>query len=92
MEASLTACRLWLRWSSRLWHGGCIGAVITTLEVVSPMCMNCGCGKPNDRHKEGDIILDDLERAAKNHNLEVEQVADNIHQSARQLKEQGAIT
>jgi hypothetical protein len=55
------------------------------------MCMNCGCGKPNERHMQGDIVLDDLKRAAQNHDLEVEQAADNIHDSARQLKQQGAI-
>ena len=56
------------------------------------MCMNCGCGKVNDRHKPGDIVLDDLRKAASNHDLEVEQAADNIHNSARDLKEQGKIT
>jgi len=54
--------------------------------------MNCGCGKPNERHKPGDIVLDDLKRAAKNHDLEVEQAADNIHDSARQLKQEGTIS
>jgi hypothetical protein len=53
--------------------------------------MNCGCGKVNDRHKPGDIVHDDLKQAAENHNLEVEQAADNIHHSAKQLKDQGAI-
>ena len=56
------------------------------------MCLSCGCGKPNDRHKPGDITLEDLEKAAKNHDLEVEQAADNIHNSARQMKKQGQIT
>jgi len=55
------------------------------------MCMNCGCGEENERHKPGDIVLDDLKKAAQNHNLEVEQVADNIHSSAKQLKDQGKI-
>lgn len=55
------------------------------------MCMSCGCGKPNERHKEGDIVLDDLKRAAQNSNIEPEQVADNIHSSAKKLKEQGSI-
>jgi len=54
--------------------------------------MSCGCGKPDERHKPGDIVLDDLKKAAKNHDLEVEKVADNIHSSAKQMKEQGAIT
>ena len=56
------------------------------------MCMSCGCGKPNERHKDGDIILDDLRRAAQNHNLEVEQTADNIHTAAKQMKEAGQIS
>lgn len=56
------------------------------------MCMSCGCGEVNERHKEGDIVLDDLKRAAQNHNIEVEQAADNIHNSAKQLKEQGTIS
>jgi hypothetical protein len=55
------------------------------------MCMNCGCGEVNERHKEGDIVLDDLKRAAQNHDMEVEQAADNIHSSAKQLKDQGVI-
>jgi hypothetical protein len=54
--------------------------------------MNCGCGKPNERHKQGDIVLDDLKRAAQNHDLEVEEAADNIHASARKLKQEGAIS
>ncbi|MDQ6672379.1 MAG: hypothetical protein M3069_16820 [Chloroflexota bacterium] len=53
--------------------------------------MSCGCGEANERHKAGDIILDDLKKAAKNHDLEVEQVADNIHSSAKQMKDEGAI-
>jgi hypothetical protein len=56
------------------------------------MCMSCGCGSPNERHKPGDITLDDLKRAAQNHDLEVEQTADNIHNSAKEMKEAGKIT
>jgi hypothetical protein len=56
------------------------------------MCMSCGCGKPDERHKSGDITLDDLKRAASHHNLEVEQAADNIHDSARQMKQASKIS
>lgn len=74
------------------WHARCMWRIHhISLEVTVSMCMNCGCGKPNDRHKDGDIVLDDLKRAAQNHGLEVEQAADNIHDSARQLKQEGAI-
>lgn len=56
------------------------------------MCMNCGCGEVNERHKRGDITLDDLQRAAANHDMEVEQAADNIHDSASQLKHEGRMS
>jgi hypothetical protein len=56
------------------------------------MCMNCGCGEVNERHKPGDIVLDDLKRAAQNHGMEVEQAADNIHNSAREMKKSGKIS
>ncbi len=48
------------------------------------MCLNCGCGEPNERHKPGDITLDDLQKAAKNHDMPVEKAADNIRTAARQ--------
>jgi hypothetical protein len=54
--------------------------------------MNCGCGEVNERHKPGDITLDDLKTAAQNHGLEVEKAADNIHAAARQMKQQGSIS
>ena len=53
------------------------------------MCMSCGCGSPNERHKEGDITMDDMQRAAQNHGMDVEQAADNIHQSAREMRQSG---
>lgn len=56
------------------------------------MCLNCGCGEVEERHIEGDITLSDLRRAASNHELEVEQAADNIHNAAKQLKESGQIS
>ena len=56
------------------------------------MCLSCACGEPNERHKEGDITLDDLKRAAKNHDMEVEKTADNIHNEARKLKQAGKIS
>ncbi len=52
------------------------------------MCMNCGCGDYNERHKPTDITADDLIAAAKGHDMEMEQAADNIHQAARDLRQQ----
>ena len=56
------------------------------------MCLNCGCGEPNERHKPGDITLQDLEKAARNHGMETEEAADNIHSAARDLKQAGKIS
>jgi hypothetical protein len=59
---------------------------------VFHMCLNCGCGKYNERHKPTDIVLDDLKAAAQGHDMEVEEAADNIHNSARELKQAGKIS
>lgn len=53
------------------------------------MCMSCGCDEPNERHKPGDIIREDLEKAAKNSKIDVETVANNIQASAKKLKSGG---
>ncbi|MDQ3809236.1 MAG: hypothetical protein M3336_02995 [Chloroflexota bacterium] len=53
------------------------------------MCISCGCGKPDERHKEGDIVMADLRRAAQNANIDIEQAADNIHNAAKQARDQG---
>ena len=50
------------------------------------MCMSCACGKPNERHKDGDITLDDMKKAAQNSNIDVEKAADNIHDAARKVR------
>jgi hypothetical protein len=48
------------------------------------MCMSCGCGEPNERHKPGDIVQADLEKAAHNLDLDVQKVVRNIQESAQQ--------
>ena len=42
------------------------------------MCVSCGCGDPGTRHIEGDIVLEDLVQAARNHEMPVDQVIANI--------------
>lgn len=56
------------------------------------MCLNCGCGMYEQGHKPGDITLQDLKKAAANHDMEVEKAADNIHAGARELKQAGKIS
>jgi hypothetical protein len=50
------------------------------------MCMNCGCGDYNERHKPTDITLDDLKAAAEGHDMDPEQAAENIHEAARMIR------
>jgi hypothetical protein len=50
------------------------------------MCMSCGCGDPDSDHGNPDnITRERMERAARAANIDIEQAADNIHDSARQL-------
>jgi hypothetical protein len=46
------------------------------------MCMNCGCGEAQERHKPGDITMEDLEKAAANHDMKVSEVVENIQKAA----------
>jgi len=39
-----------------------------------------------------DITIDDLTAAAKGHDMEVEEAADNIHNAAREMKQAGKIS
>jgi len=56
------------------------------------MCLNCSCGQIETKHKPTDITLSDLKAAAKGHDMEVEEAADNIHNTARELKQAGRIS
>ena len=56
------------------------------------MCMSCGCGHVHERRKNGDITMEDLQRAASNHGLSVQQAAQNIERSARQTAGAGSGT
>lgn len=43
------------------------------------MCISCGCGMPNDRHNNPDLITqEDLDRAAKAANMSATDAAQNI--------------
>jgi hypothetical protein len=56
------------------------------------MCLNCGCGEYNKRHKPADFTMDDLKAAAEGHDMEVEQAADNIRQATSAVKPGGDAT
>jgi len=46
------------------------------------MCVSCGCGELEERHKPGDITMEDLKKAAANHDIKVTEVAENIQEAA----------
>jgi hypothetical protein len=49
---------------------------------VYDMCISCGCGMPNDKHNNPDLItMDDLQRAAKAANMKADDAAKNIADS-----------
>ncbi len=50
------------------------------------MCMSCGCGEPDNDHGNPDhITRAQMQRAASAAGVDIEQAADNIHDSARTL-------
>jgi hypothetical protein len=50
------------------------------------MCLTCGCKMPNDRHKPGDLIWADIEKAAKNWDLTPAQALHNLDETAKLVK------
>jgi len=50
------------------------------------MCLNCGCGEPNERHgKDANITLDDVRRAGEANDQSVEESLRNMGMAARQV-------
>ena len=46
------------------------------------MCISCGCGMPEDKHNNPNLItMSDLEKAAKAANMSIEDAAKNIADS-----------
>jgi hypothetical protein len=54
------------------------------------MCMTCGCGEPNEQHGNTDnITFEQLRRAAVAAGIDPETAADNLHDLAKQVRDQG---
>lgn len=50
------------------------------------MCLNCGCGEPNERHgKDANITLEDVQSAAEANGQSVEESLRNMGMAARQV-------
>ncbi len=51
------------------------------------MCLDCGCGEPNERHgDERHIIMDDVRAAAEASEISVEEAARNISEGLQQAR------
>ena len=49
------------------------------------MCMNCGCGEPDERHQPSDITRDDFQRAAEGSGLSLEDATKNMTESMAKI-------
>jgi hypothetical protein len=51
------------------------------------MCLDCGCGKPNDKHGDDrHITMDDLRAAAQASEISVDEAARNISDGVKQAQ------
>ena len=55
------------------------------------MCLDCGCGEPNDRHGDDrHITMEDVEAAARASEISVDEAARNITEGMRQGRQSSA--
>jgi hypothetical protein len=55
------------------------------------MCLDCGCGEPNERHgDERHIVMDDVRAAAEASDISVEEAARNISDGVRPAQRSGS--
>jgi hypothetical protein len=56
------------------------------------MCMNCGCGEVDTRHKETDIVQQDIQQAAEGQGMSQEETIQNLESSMQQMRSQSSST
>lgn len=49
------------------------------------MCMNCGCGEPDERHQPTDITREDFQRAAEGSGVSLSQATENMTASLEKI-------
>jgi hypothetical protein len=55
------------------------------------MCLDCGCGEPNERHGDDrHITMDDVKAAADASQISVDEAARNIADGVRQAQSAGS--
>jgi hypothetical protein len=50
------------------------------------MCLNCGCGEYQKRHKPTDITMDDLAMAAVGQWMQIREAAANLQEASRAIE------
>jgi hypothetical protein len=45
------------------------------------MCLNCGCGEYDERHKPSDITIEDLAKAAEGQGMQLKETIANMKDS-----------
>jgi hypothetical protein len=60
-------------------------------ERNTTMCLDCGCGEPNERHGDDrHIIMDDVKAAAQASEISVDEAARNIAQGLGEAQKASA--
>jgi hypothetical protein len=47
------------------------------------MCLNCGCGEYDKRHKPSDITMEDLAKAAEGQGMDMKETVANLTESMK---------
>ena len=45
------------------------------------MCLNCGCGEYDERHKPSDITMEDISKAAEGQGMDMKETLANMQES-----------
>ncbi|HEX3507607.1 MAG TPA: hypothetical protein VHW94_04390 [Candidatus Dormibacteraeota bacterium] len=45
------------------------------------MCLNCGCGEYDERHKPSDITMEDIAKAAEGQGMDMKETLANMQES-----------
>jgi hypothetical protein len=49
------------------------------------MCLNCGCGEPDERHQPSDITREDFQRAADGSGISLQDASENMRASLEKI-------
>jgi hypothetical protein len=53
------------------------------------MCLNCGCGEYEKRHKPSDITTEDLAKAAEGQGMEMQETVANMQEAMKAVGQGG---